>query len=409
MVADLFHYGHMRFLQKCRTVVAEQGLTPIMVVGITADSYLASYKREPILSNAERCEMVRACRYVDEVIPDCPLVTSAEYMDEHKLDRVAHGDDYSEEQKQKYYKAACDRGAYFTVGYTGGISTTEIIRRAADRYTAMNLPVDSASPPPSPSMRSSGTVGGEDGEGEGGPADNKTRNDRWHKIWSKKGSNSHEQAHVTAGFDALSEVQYTDMITRVLTAPPMTTPIGSTSALLDAGCGPGGFLRVVSALAPGCKFSGFDPSKRLVQMTQYAIDGDFTVGTLPEACEVYGDASFTHSMCFSVFLYLDGLDMAAQAVAELLRVTKPGGHVLIGDVNDAAKYERALEIRGESHRDAKHVSDDKPDHLYIPKTFFEEVAAAGGHSCTIVDDLDLGLDFYPNAEYRYMVYLTKAA
>jgi SAM-dependent methyltransferase len=339
--------------------------------------------------------MVGACRYVDEVIPDAPLVTSAEYMDEHKLDKVAHGDDYSEEQKQKYYKAACDRGAYFTVGYTGGISTTEIIRRAADRYTAANV----QTPVSVPSSPKSGPVGA---------GVEKERNERWNKIWQKKGSNSHQAPHVTAGFDGLSEEQYTDMITRVLSAPPMTTPIGSGSALLDAGCGPGGFLRVVTNMAPGCKFSGFDPSERLVEMAKYAIDGDFAVGTLPDACLMYGDASFTHTVCFSVFLYLNGLEMAKEAVQELLRVTQPGGHVLIGDVNDASKYERALELRDETHRDAKHVSDDNPDHLYIPKSIFEEAAAVGGHTCTIIDDTDLGLDFYPNAEYRYMVYLTKA-
>ena len=83
----------------------------------------------PILTNAERCEAISACKYVDEVIPSCPLVTSAAFMDEHNIDMVAHGDDYTDDKIGKYYAAALHRHAYFTVRYSASISTTEIISR----------------------------------------------------------------------------------------------------------------------------------------------------------------------------------------------------------------------------------------------------------------------------------------
>ena len=76
-----------------------------IVVGVTADKYLENYKRKPCTSNSERCESVAGCRWVHEVIPDAPLVTTAAFMDEHKLDYVFHGDDYTEEQKQKVKKS----------------------------------------------------------------------------------------------------------------------------------------------------------------------------------------------------------------------------------------------------------------------------------------------------------------
>ena len=139
MVGDLFHYGHMRFVQKVRSCASSKfpQASIQIVVGITADKYLMAYKRKPCTSNRERCETVAGCKFVDEVIPDVPLVTSAAFMDLHKLDAVFHGDDYTDEKISKYYSDVVARNAYFSVPYSSdAVSTTVLLRTAAARQAA---------------------------------------------------------------------------------------------------------------------------------------------------------------------------------------------------------------------------------------------------------------------------------
>jgi choline-phosphate cytidylyltransferase len=42
------------------------------------------------MTHAERCEAVRQCRWVDEVIPDAPWVVDQEFLDKHNIDYIAH-------------------------------------------------------------------------------------------------------------------------------------------------------------------------------------------------------------------------------------------------------------------------------------------------------------------------------
>ena len=191
MVADMFHYGHVRFLQKVRAEVEAMGRTPVVVVGITDDKLLADYKRVPILMQAERCETVRSCRYVDEVIASVPLVTTAEFMDAHAIEMVCHGDDYTDEQVKKWYGAAVERGKYFSVGYSGGVSTTDLMRRCHERFVGMGGDLGSSKPKQEPAS---------------------TRSGRWGTILSKKAGEAQEAAHVTAGFNGLSVKAYETMV-----------------------------------------------------------------------------------------------------------------------------------------------------------------------------------------------------
>ena len=196
MVADMFHYGHMRFLQKVRAAVEEMGFTPVLVVGITDDQFLAEYKRTPILAQEERCETVRGCRYVDEVIANVSLTTTAEFMDAHAIDKVCHGDDYTEAQVLKWYGPAVERGAYFSVGYSGGVSTTDLIRRCHERFVGMGGALGSSAPKPSGAP----------------PEDADSRSGRWNKVWTRKANEVQTPAHVIAGFNGLSAEAYEAMV-----------------------------------------------------------------------------------------------------------------------------------------------------------------------------------------------------
>ena len=123
MVADLFHYGHVNFLKKA----SSHG--DFLLVGVHADEEVMTYKRRPILSMEERVASVEGCRYADEVIPNAPLEIDRTFIEKHNIDLVIHGDDFSSDLEQLCYKIPMEMGIYRTVGYTEGISTTDLIAR----------------------------------------------------------------------------------------------------------------------------------------------------------------------------------------------------------------------------------------------------------------------------------------
>lgn len=61
-VFDLFHVGHLSVIQKAK----EFG--DYLIVGVHSDEDVESYKRSPIISCEQRCEIIRNIKGVDEVI-----------------------------------------------------------------------------------------------------------------------------------------------------------------------------------------------------------------------------------------------------------------------------------------------------------------------------------------------------
>jgi glycerol-3-phosphate cytidylyltransferase len=127
MVGDLFHYGHVEFLRRAKA------LGDVLVVGVHSDETVASYKRAPIMSMDERIRVVEACRYVDEVVPDAPLRLTDEFLRDHAIDLVVHGDEMDAGTLTDFYGVAQQQGIFRTIPYTGGISTSDILARLAGR------------------------------------------------------------------------------------------------------------------------------------------------------------------------------------------------------------------------------------------------------------------------------------
>ena len=127
MVADLFHYGHIQFLKKAKTFGNK------LVVGIHSDKDVALYKRTPVLTMNERSEVVKACKYVDDVILDAPLETTDEFMNKFGLDIYIHAHHKHENEKYLFLSNNIKTKQFIRVDYTDGISTTEIIKRIKDR------------------------------------------------------------------------------------------------------------------------------------------------------------------------------------------------------------------------------------------------------------------------------------
>lgn len=124
MVADLFHYGHVRYLKAARD------LGDHLTVGLVSDARAASYKRQPVLDFVERREVLRGCRYVDDVIELDENVTNM-FMKNHNFKIRAYACATEEEQARNFATLwkDMDRSYFRRVNYTNGISTTEIIDR----------------------------------------------------------------------------------------------------------------------------------------------------------------------------------------------------------------------------------------------------------------------------------------
>jgi len=61
---DLFHVGHLNLLKNAKSVC------DILIVGVTTDELCEKVKnKKTIINFTERCEIVKAIKYVDAVIP----------------------------------------------------------------------------------------------------------------------------------------------------------------------------------------------------------------------------------------------------------------------------------------------------------------------------------------------------
>lgn len=128
MVGDMFHGGHVELFKKARA------FGNYLLVGVNSDEDVKSYKRAPIMTLEERVKVIEACRYVDEVIPACPLSPTVEWLQAHNIKHVVHGDDFSKELFEAQYGASIKLGILHIVPYTSGVSTTDFIRRIITRY-----------------------------------------------------------------------------------------------------------------------------------------------------------------------------------------------------------------------------------------------------------------------------------
>ena len=129
-VFDLFHVGHLNILRNARS------LCDRLIVGVTTDE-LVSYKhKRAVIPFHERMEVVRACRYVDAVIPQEEL-DKFKSWEKIRFDVLFVGDDWHQskhwQELEDRFKEESVRTVYFP--YTKGTSSTlinEVLNRLRD-------------------------------------------------------------------------------------------------------------------------------------------------------------------------------------------------------------------------------------------------------------------------------------
>jgi choline-phosphate cytidylyltransferase len=101
-----------------------------LMVGVTGDEETHLRKGLTVLSGAERAESVRHCKWVDEVVPNCPWIVTPEFIEEHKIDYVAHDDlPYGAAEGDDIYAPIKAQGKFLVTQRTEGVSTTGVITR----------------------------------------------------------------------------------------------------------------------------------------------------------------------------------------------------------------------------------------------------------------------------------------
>mmetsp|Transcript_31167 Transcript_31167/g.41231 ORF Transcript_31167/g.41231 Transcript_31167/m.41231 type:complete len:527 (+) Transcript_31167:333-1913(+) len=147
---DLMHYGHMNAFRRGRSLGTH------LVVGVNSDASIKECKGPPVNSEEERIIMVEGCKFVDEVVPNCPYIMNEEYLKwvikEYQIDYVVHGDDPCIVNGKDVYEVAQKMGKYRTIPRTEGVSTTDIVGRMLlmGRWGQNNRTT-----PPSPQLLSS--------------------------------------------------------------------------------------------------------------------------------------------------------------------------------------------------------------------------------------------------------------
>ena len=87
-VYDLFHIGHLNILRRAKAQCEH------LIVGVSTDELVETYKhKRPVIPFEERIEIVRAIRYVDEVVPQTSMDKIKAWKALH-FNALFHGSDW---------------------------------------------------------------------------------------------------------------------------------------------------------------------------------------------------------------------------------------------------------------------------------------------------------------------------
>ncbi|KAF2904246.1 hypothetical protein ILUMI_01927 [Ignelater luminosus] len=124
---DLFHVGHLDFLEKAR----QHG--DYLIVGLHTDPVVNKYRGSnyPIMNLHERVLSVLACKYVSEVVIGAPYVVTKDLMDHFKVDIVIHGSTEIaiDESGNHPYEVPMQLGKFLVVDSGNDMTTEKIVER----------------------------------------------------------------------------------------------------------------------------------------------------------------------------------------------------------------------------------------------------------------------------------------
>ena len=127
---DIFHVGHLEFLEKCRA----QG--DYLIVGLHEDAEVNRCKGScyPIMSLQERLLPVLACKHVSQVVIGAPYTVSVELMNHLCVDAVCHGQTFiaDDDKGGDPYLVPKQLNKFKIINSGNSLSTKDVVKRVVD-------------------------------------------------------------------------------------------------------------------------------------------------------------------------------------------------------------------------------------------------------------------------------------
>jgi ethanolamine-phosphate cytidylyltransferase len=119
---DLIHSGHYNAIRQAKA------LGDILVVGVNSDAEILKNKGPSVLNCKERADIIRACKWVDEVYEDTEYCVSIDTLDRYNCQYYAHGDDpVIAADGTDMCAVLSSHGRFKMFKRTEGVSTTDIV------------------------------------------------------------------------------------------------------------------------------------------------------------------------------------------------------------------------------------------------------------------------------------------
>ena len=121
-VYDMFHIGHLNVIRNAKAKC------DYLIVGVSTDELVQKEKHKtPVIPFEERCEIVKAIKYVDEVVPQVDKNKFGAW-EKYKFDKMFVGSDWEgTPQWKKFEEQFAPVGVEIVyLKHTDGISSTKL-------------------------------------------------------------------------------------------------------------------------------------------------------------------------------------------------------------------------------------------------------------------------------------------
>ena len=140
-IFDLFHYGHSQYFRNIKELY-KSDTNFQLIVGISSDIDTHQFKGiYPIMTEMERAQVVRDCKYVDVVIENAPWEITDSFISQNQIDWVVHEDKpyiLGASDGHDVYARVKELGKFQHMDRTQGISTSDIKRRILNQSKAIS-------------------------------------------------------------------------------------------------------------------------------------------------------------------------------------------------------------------------------------------------------------------------------
>lgn len=128
-VFDMFHIGHLNIIRRAKEQCEH------LIVGVSTDELVMSYKHHaPIIPFEERIEIVRACRYVDEAVPQATM-DKLDAWETLRFNAMFHGDEWKGTDLYNYYVTEFAKVGVDVVflPHTQGICSSDLAKKLNEK------------------------------------------------------------------------------------------------------------------------------------------------------------------------------------------------------------------------------------------------------------------------------------